>query len=821
MDEINFNHIEKKWQKKWDEERTFSVNEKSKKKKFYCLEMFPYPSGSGIHMGHALNYTIGDIYARYKVMNGFNVLHPIGYDALGLPAENAAIKVGTHPEVYTKKSMKNFTLQLKALGLSYDWERLLDTSDPKYYKWDQWIFLKMLEDGLAYQKESAVNWCPLCNTVLANEQVTNNGTCWRHEKTKVEVRSLKQWFLKITDYADELLDKIDDLNWPERTKTMQKHWIGKSYGTEIDFLVNGEKWPVFTTRPDTIYGVTFVVVSPYHKDFLKLVTKEQNKEVDKFLKKLNSVSEKDTVDLEKEGVFTGSYAINPVTNEKVPIYLGNFVVADYGSGMVMAVPAHDKRDYEFAKKYGIKIKIVIDPIDFELNNKNIAEAYTGEGTLINSGEFNGVKNEVAKELITKYLSNKKFGKKSVQFRLKDWGISRQRYWGTPIPIIHCEKCGAVPVPVKDLPVKLPKEVEFGKGNPLLTNEKWINVKCPKCKSKAKREADTMDTFVNSSWYFLRYCDTNNEDEIFDKKKVEYWSPVDTYIGGAEHACMHLIYSRFYVKFLRDLGLLSFDEPAVRLFHQGLIHAEDGEKMSKSKGNVVDPLITSKKYGVDSLRLFLVSVASPDKDFDWSEKGIEGSFRFIKRVSGFFKDAKIGENSKELDFEINNSIKSVGEDVENFEYRKATIKLREIFELISKEKEVKKEVLENFLKLLSPFCPHLTEELWERLGNKTLLSTSKWPEFKEMKLKEKAKFDINSKIVEDVLKIIKKYEEKGKKIKKVYFYTVPFEFDKLNNEKLKKGIGKEVLIYSVKDEKKYDPENKAKKARPGMPAFYFE
>ncbi|PJE81629.1 leucine--tRNA ligase [Candidatus Pacearchaeota archaeon CG10_big_fil_rev_8_21_14_0_10_32_42] len=820
MDHLEFEKIEKKWQKKWEESRIFEADEKSKKQKFYCLEMFPYPSGSGLHMGHALNYTIGDIFARFKRMKGFNVLHPMGYDALGLPAENAAIKVGIHPEEYTKKSMKSFTSQLKTLGFSYDWSRMLNTSDSDYYKWDQWIFLKMFEKGLAYRKESAVNWCPECNTVLANEQVVE-GKCWRHDKTRVEIKSLKQWFLKITNYADEIFDNIDDLEWPERTKQMQKHWIGKSYGAEIDFEVNGKNFSVFTTRPDTIYGVTFMVVSPYHKNIENFITKENRKEFEKFMKKLKSVSEKEIADLEKEGVFTGSYAVNPVNGEEVPIYLGNFVVADYGSGMVMAVPAHDKRDFEFAKKYGIKIKVVIDPVKFELNEKKLTEAYVGEGSLVNSGEFDGIPNEKAKELITSSLMKKNIGRKSIQFRLKDWGISRQRYWGTPIPIIYCEKCGAVPVPEKDLPVKLPKEVKFGEGNPILSNERWINVKCPKCKGGGKRETDTMDTFVNSSWYFLRYCDPNNQKEIFNKKMVSYWSPVDVYIGGAEHACMHLIYSRFYTKFLRDFGMINFDEPTKRLFHQGMLHAEDGEKMSKSKGNVVEPLETIKKYGVDATRLFLVSVASPDKDFDWSEKGIQGSFRFVKKICDFYDKVKIGESKESLDFEVNQSIKEVEENIEIFEYRKATIKLREVFDSISKEEKVKKKILEDFLKILSPFCPHITEELWEKLGNKNFISISLWPEYKEMKMVKKVNEDLNSKYMDFALNVIRRFEENGEKIVRIYFYVVPFEMNKINQNRLEKGLKKKVFVYSVQDKKKHDPEGKSKKARPGIPGIWFE
>jgi leucyl-tRNA synthetase len=875
MPEINFKEIEKKWQERWEKKKVFEVKE-DKKKKFYVLEMFPYPSGAGLHMGHALNYTIGDIFARFKRMQGFNVLYPMGYDALGLPAENAAIKEGTHPENYTNNSIKNFTKQQKLLGLSYDWSRVINTSKPEYYKWDQWIFLKMLEKGIAYRKKAPVNWCSKCQTVLANEQVIN-GKCWRHEDTNVEIKQLEQWFLKITDYAEELLDKIDDLDWPNRTKAMQKNWIGKSHGTEIlfeietpseisnvvivhgcpsniekamnektrtydkhwipwikkelekkgiktnaplmpepwkanyskwkkefeklnvgensvlmghscgcaflvrwlgetkkkikklilvapwkiaesgnaekefydykidegiknrvneiilftandeeedgkesakifhnalraeiielkekghftledmgteefpellDKIVSNEKWPIFTTRPDTIYGVTFMVVSAQHPKLMELIKNEQKGEVEKFLQKLRSVSEKELEDMEKEGVFTGSYAINPVTNEKIPIYAGNFVIADYGSGMVMAVPAHDQRDFEFAKKYGIKIKPVIE------GKITDTRAYTNSGKLINSEEFNGIDNKEAIEKITNYLKSKKLGKKVVQFKLRDWLVSRQRYWGTPIPVVYCDSCGIVPIPEKDLPVKLPKDVKFGEGNPLLTNEKWIKTKCPKCGKEARRETDTMDTFVNSSWYFLRYCDPKNDKEIFDKKKVDYWMPIDQYIGGSEHACLHLIYFRFYTKFLRDIGLLKFDEPAKRLFHQGMLHASNGEKMSKSKGNVIEPIDTIKKYSADSLRLALMSFASPDSDTSWDENVLAGSFKFLKKVQNYFNEVKIGKSDPKTESKLNKIIKEVTNQIENFKYNLAIIKIRELFNYLPKE--TSKEVLE--------------------------------------------------------------------------------------------------------------------------------
>jgi leucyl-tRNA synthetase len=809
MEEVNFKAIEEKWQKKWEDSRIFDAKEKSDKKNYYVLEMFPYPSGSGLHMGHAWNYTIGDILARFKLMQGFNVLHPMGYDALGLPAENAAIKDSTHPEEYTKSSIKNYIKQQKALGLTYDWSRLINTASSNYYKWDQWIFLKMLEKGLAYQKESNVNWCPSCKTVLANEQA-QTGNCDRCG-TKVDMKYLKQWFLKITDYVDELYEGIDKLeNWPERTRLMQKHWIGKSHGTEINFDVEGEKWPVFTTRPDTLFGVTFLVVSAQHPKLNDLITNDQKEEVEEFLKKLKSVSEKDIADLEKEGVFTGSYALNPITNEKVPIYAGNFVVADYGSGMVMAVPAHDKRDYAFAKKYSILIREVVKGEDVS------KEAYVDSGELINSGMFSGLNNEEAKDKISEFLEDKKLGKKVVQFRLRDWGISRQRYWGTPIPIIHCEKCGVVPVPEEDLPVELPKEVKFGEGNPLETNEEWIKTPCPKCEALGRRETDTMDTFVNSSWYFLRYCDPHNYHEIFDPKKVKKWCPVDSYIGGAEHACMHLIYFRFYTKFLRDLGLIKFDEPVKRLFHQGMLHAEDGDKMSKSKGNVVLPESVSNEYGIDTARFFLSSLASPDKDIDWSEKGIIGSLRFVKRVFEFFEKLKIGKDSEEIEVKLNQTIKNVSDYYENFEYRKATIEIRELFEIIEKE-EISKKCAESFLKLLNPICPHITEELWEKIGHRDFISNSDWPQFNESKLEvEKKEIDLTEKVIE----MVKPFTEK-KTFSKLYLYVVPFEVDNLNKEKLEKEFGIQIFIYNIKDKQKYDPENKSKKARPGQPGFYLE
>lgn len=816
MMEINFSQIEKKWQEKWGEEKIFETKESSNKK-FYVLEMFPYPSASGLHIGHAFNYIIGDVFVRFKLMNGFNVLHPMGFDSFGLPAENAAMKNKSHPKKYTEEAIANFIRQQKSLGLTYDWNRMVETHKPDYYKWDQWIFLKMFEKGLAYKKMSSVNWCPKCNTVLANEQV-NNGKCWRHSDTNVEIKHLEQWFFKITDYADELYEGINKLeDWPERIKTMQRNWIGKSEGTEILFDINGKKWPVFTTRPDTIFGVTFLVISAQHPKLMELVTKEQKSEVEKFLKKIRSTSEKDLSDLEKEGVFTGSYAINPMTKEKVPIWAGNFVVADYGSGMVMAVPAHDERDFDFAKKYKIPIKVVV-----QLENSSEKLPYAGSGTLINSGEFNGLPNGEAKEHITKYLEEKKLGKKTINYKLRDWLISRQRFWGTPIPIIYCDKCGIVPVPEKDLPVVLPEDIKFtNEKNPLIDYKKFVDVKCPKCGGKAKRETDTMDTFVNSSWYFFRYCDPKNDKKIFYEKKVKYWMPIDLYIGGAEHACMHLIYFRFYTKFLRDLGLTDLDEPTYHLFNQGMVHGADGVVMSKSRGNVIDPLDVIKKYSADTLRIFIVSIAALDKDSSWSDTGIESMHRFINKFFNFVLEVKKGKSSSRAESKINKAIKEITFDIELMQYNLAIIKLRKLVESLLEEKEISKKDLESLIKLFTPFCPHICEELWEKIGNKSFVSKEKWPVSDEKKINEKIEEEEKAidNLVSDVANILKIVGVK----KKLFIYVIPNEKKIYEDsiERISKKTNMKVSVFSVSDKEKYDPENKSKKAKPGKPSLYLE
>ncbi|MDD3263902.1 MAG: leucine--tRNA ligase [Candidatus Nanoarchaeia archaeon] len=744
--------IETKWQEKWEKDEVFKV-EKNDKPKYYVLEMFPYPSSAGLHVGHAFNYTIGDVYARYKKLKGFNVLHPMGYDSFGLPAENAAIKANVNPKDYTTNSIANFIRQQKRLGITYDWSRVLSTSDEKFFKWDQWIFIQMFKKGLAYKKKSAVNWCPKCNTVLANEQV-HNGKCWRHEDTDVEIKHLEQWYFKTTQYAEELSDFSKLEGWPSFITKLQNNWIGKSTGTLVKFNINNEDWEVFTTRPDTLMGVTFLVISAQHSRLLELTTKENLENVKKFVKKQNSVSSEDIDKLEKEGIFTGSYAIHPLTNEKVPVYAGNFVLADYGSGVVMGVPTHDKRDFEFAKKYNIPMKVVITPKNKILKVEDLEDAFIEDGILINSNEFDGLENRKAIKIITNKLKELGKGKDTVNYRLRDWLISRQRYWGTPIPVITCPKCGDVCLEEKDLPLRLPTDVEFGKGNPLETSKSFVNTICPKCGAPAKRVTDTMDTFVNSSWYNLRYADPQNDKEIFNKELANYWNPIDLYIGGKEHACMHLIYFRFYTKFLRDLGLVNFDEPALKLFNQGMVHGNDGNKMSKSLGNTVDVTEIIDKFGADVLRLYVVSVAGPESNFNWDDKGLDSTARFVNKVKSYFESVEIGKSNERTDSRIHTTLKQVDELIEQMKYNIAIIKLRELFE--SFETKESKENLEIFLKMFSLFCPHIAEEMWNNLGNKTYISKESWPILDESKINPD--FDFADKYIEntrlDILQVQK-------------------------------------------------------------------
>ncbi len=741
MEAGEINAIERKWQKAWEDAGIFKVSEDPKKKKYYVLEMYPYPSGSGLHMGHARNYCIGDAYARFKRMSGFNVLYPMGYDSFGLPAENAAIKAKSHPKIFTEKAITSFIRQQKELGLSYDWSRMVASHTPEYYKWDQWIFLKMFEKGLAYKKKSIVNWCPKCDTVLANEQV-HNGKCWRHEDTEVEVKDLEQWFFKITQYAGELLKDIDKLKgWADDVKAMQRNWIGKSKGAEINFKIEGsdKKITVFTTRPDTFFGITYLVYAPEHPDVMDLVRgTKYEKPVKEFVRKvvLEDRFMRTAEDREKEGMFIGKYAINPVNREKIPVYIANFVLHEYGTGAIIAVPAHDERDFRFAKKYGIPIKVVINPPDFDLEADKMSRAYMGDGNMVNSGEFDGDNNREAIPGFIKFFEKQGFGRATTQYKLRDWLISRQRFWGCPIPIVYCSKCGIVPVPEVDLPVLLPEDFQFtsGKGNPLEQCEAFVKTSCPKCGKPARRETDTMDTFVDSSWYFLRYTDPHNGKMPFDPKKAAYWMPIDTYIGGKEHATMHLIYFRFFTKFLRDLGLLAIDEPCPHLFNQGMLH-KGGVVMSKSKGNVVTQEDIAKKFGIDTARFFLLFVASPDKDMEWDDQAVGGSYRFLQKVWAL-AEKKLVKSKPNQESKINGAIRDVTKGIESFRYNQALIHLMELVNYLHAEDELQRDVFERLLLIMAPFTPHLAEELWERMGKKPFISLAKWPSYDESKIDEK-------------------------------------------------------------------------------------
>lgn len=774
--EYNFKAIERKWQSRWKKEKIFEVTElpEEQKKKFYVLEMYPYPSGSGLHMGHLRNYSIGDAYARYKRMNGFNVLYPMGYDSFGLPAENAAIDEGANPESYTDANIELMKTQQERIGLSYDWTRKIFSHDPNYYRWDQWFFLKMFEKGLAYRQESYVNWCPKCQTVLANEQVLT-GKCWRCG-AEVNQKFLTQWFLKIRSYAEELLEGLDKVDWPEKVKIMQRNWIGRSEGTIIQFPIEGEERTVdiFTTRPDTLFGVTFMVFAPEHPWIRKWV--KGTKIEPNFNIFYNEVIKQDKfsrtdIEIEKNGIFIGKYAINPMTGEKVPVYVGNFVIYEYGAGAVMAVPGHDQRDFEFAKKYHIPIKIVIQPFDYELNPNKMTRAYEGDGILVNSGEFNGMENRSAVKAITEKLTKINKGSFTINYKLRDWLISRQRYWGCPIPIIYCKGCGIVPVPYKDLPVKLPEDVKFtGKGNPIKTSESFLKTICPKCGKPAERETDTMDTFVDSSWYFLRFCDPHEINLPYKTKVVNYWMNVDQYIGGIEHAILHLLYARFFTKVARDLGLHSIDEPFQRLLTQGMINKNHpycpqcetfamknemddkvckrcgtkyilkSVKMSKSLGNTVDPIGLMDKYGADAARFFILFGASPKSGLEWSDEGVDFAFKYVRNIFSMLSDEPQNLNKKEtirdtlILYYLHKTIKRVSESLGSIDIRDAINQLIQFSSEFSKYKnegisqEVFDECREKFTILLHPFIPHVTEEIWETLNKNTFLSISKWPAF---------------------------------------------------------------------------------------------
>ncbi len=743
--------IEARWQAFWTENKTFKVTEDQSRPKYYCLEMFPYPSGR-IHMGHVRNYAIGDVIARYKRMRGYNVLHPMGWDAFGLPAENAAIKHGIHPSKWTMENIAYMRdSQLKRMGLSYDWDREVTTCLPEYYKWNQWFFLRMYERGLAYKKLSYVNWCPSCATVLANEQV-EQGLCWRCGSV-VTHKELEQWFFKITDYAEELLSSLDGLKgWPERVLTMQRNWLGRSTGVEVDFTIEdtGEKLTIFTTRPDTLFGVTFMTIAPEHPALEPLIRgKKQAPEVRAFVERVMREDKAARTDesREKEGVFTGAYAINPLNKDRVPIWVGNFVLMEYGTGAIMSVPAHDQRDFEFAKKYGLDIKVVIQNPEGSLVAEKMKEAYTADGVMADSGRFSGLSNTEGKERIAEFIEKEGIGRRTVNWRLRDWGISRQRYWGTPIPIIYCDRCGTVPVPDKDLPVLLPTDVQFtGKGlSPLADAKSFRETECPRCGAAARRETDTMDTFVDSSWYFLRYCSPRLEFAPFDKKAAAYWMNVDQYIGGIEHAVLHLLYARFFTKVIRDLGLYDGDEPFGNLLTQGMV-IKDGAKMSKSKGNVVDPDFIISKYGADTARLFSLFAAPPEKDLDWSDQGVEGAYRFLHRVWALVY--KFGPQVKavrpagseamgdRLFRKTHQTIKKVTEDIEReFQFNTAIAAMmelvNEIYDCTGKgvaeaQLPILKSALETLTLLLAPFAPHFAEELWEGLGHGPSIASVPWP-----------------------------------------------------------------------------------------------
>jgi leucyl-tRNA synthetase len=770
--------VELKWQKYWAEKGLYKTKADPSKNKFYCLEMFPYPSGE-IHMGHARNYAIGDVIARYKRICGYNVLHPMGWDAFGLPAENAAIKHSVHPAEWTYKNIHYMKKQLNRMGLSYDWERELTTCSPEYYKWNQWLFLKMFQRGLAYRKHSFVNWCPSCTTVLANEQVIDE-RCWRCENIVVQ-KELEQWFLKITDYAEELIKECDELKgWPERVITMQRNWIGKSVGVEVDFRIEGmdEKIRIFTTRQDTLFGSTFVCLAPTHPHAERLASGKEE---------ISGLKERYGRMDEKTGLFTGFYAINPMNNERVPIFIANFVLMEYGTGAIMSVPAHDQRDFDFAQKYGLPIRVVIVPekssdmkvqrseklkisnAELITHNSELTEAYEDEGTLVDSGHFSYLRSDIAREKIAQFIEDKGIGRSVTNYKFRDWGISRQRYWGTPIPIVYCEKCGIVPVPEKDLPVILPENVKLtGKGgSPLLEVEKFLYTECPNCGEKARRETDTMDTFIDSSWYFVRYCFKNEDIDLpsvmrSPESELSYWMPVDQYIGGIEHAVLHLLYSRFFIKVMRDLGLVSFSEPFQNLLTQGMV-IKDGAKMSKSKGNVVDPNHMIEKYGADTLRLFSLFAAPHKKDLEWSDKGVEGAYRFIKRLWGivyknkskiqpqikFGVKSKINEasrlmpNASRLYRKTHQTIKRVTTDIERgYHFNTAIAALMELVNEIASFKPrtdedwvVLRFAIERVLLLLSPFAPHIAEELWEALGNTPSILEQEWPEWDEEIAKE--------------------------------------------------------------------------------------
>lgn len=755
--QYNFKKIEPRWQKIWAEKDAFHVTEDPDKEKFYCLEMFPYPSGK-LHMGHVRNYSIGDVLARYLHMNGKNVLHPIGFDSFGLPAENAAIKNKTHPAVWTSSNIAEMENQLRQLGFSYDWDREVCTYKEDYYRWMQWIFIQFYKHGLAYKKENPVNWCPSCQTVLANEQVVE-GRCERCG-TEVTKKSLSQWYLKITDYADRLLDGLDTLpGWPEHVKTMQRNWIGRSEGTEVVYKLKGSgtPMPVFTTRVDTIFGATFMVISPEHpmvEELIKGSSEEENCRAYIEQAKRQSDIERTSTVKEKTGAFTGRYAINPANGEEIPIYLADYVLMGYGTGIVMGVPYGDQRDFDFAKKYDLPIVPVVDPHRDDIDINDLKEAFAADGTVINSGKYNGMDNREAIKAMQKDFEEAGFAVPKVNFKLRDWLISRQRYWGTPIPMINCPDCGWVPEKEENLPVILPTDVEFtGKGeSPIVTSKTFVDTVCPCCGKPAKREVDTMDTFLDSSWYELRYTDNKNDKAVWDREKADYWMNVDQYIGGVEHAILHLMYARFFCKFLHDIGLTKAEEPFQNLLTQGMV-LKDGKKMSKSIGNVVSPEEIIDKYGADTARLFILFAAPPEKELEWSDTGVEGSYKFLGRVYRLVADmAELtagipkryipeGKDDKQLAFILNNTLKRVSGDIQKrFNFNTAISAIMELVNEMYRYKELDDinlgllaDATEKLVLMLAPFVPHIAEEMWEGIGGEGLVYDAKWPEVDESML----------------------------------------------------------------------------------------
>lgn len=780
MNKLNIKNIEEKWQEKWKESGAFEATKENEGEKFYALDMYPYPSGS-LHMGHVRSYSLGDVNARFRRMQGYNVMYPMGFDSFGLPAENAAIKRGENPRDWTEENIERIKKQMKRLGFSFDWSREIASHKESYYGWDQWIFVQLYKNDLIYKDSEEVNWCPNCKTVLANEQVKKN-KCERCE-TEIEKKEKEQWFFKITEYSDELLEELNNLDWSKKVKKMQKDWIGRSHGIEIefDFANRDGSLEVFTTRPDTLHGCTFMALAPEHPLSEKLA--EKNEEIERFVENMKRLSEKKRKG--KRGIDTGLKAINPLNGREIPIYISEFVLMEYGTGAIMSVPAHDQRDFEFAKKHDIDIIKVIEP---ESGLKELEEAYTGEGKLVNSGKFNGTDSKKAKKKMGEYLKKKDLAQEKTNYRLKDWNVSRQRYWGAPIPIIYCDECGEVPVPEENLPVELPKEdVEIDvEGSPLSHIEDFVNTQCPECGKKAKRETDTLDTFVDSAWYYLRFCSPNYGEGPFKKKNAGFWMPVDQYTGGIEHAVLHLLYARFFTKALADLNLIDFREPFKRLLNQGMILL-DGDKMSKSKGNIVSPKEIIENYGADVARLFILSKSSPESEMNWTEEGVESARKLLDKFYSFFTE--VPENRTEIDepsqakelknrfylSKLHQNLDKVGEEMKKMNYHYATDRLEKILNLGIKYKEngdegkTKDKILSEYRNkltlLFAPFTPHLAEELWQRMGNEGFVSLAEWPEPEEEKI---------DKVAESCIKLTKKVRKDVKEIQEITGIKNPSE-----------------------------------------------